>query len=692
MDRRDFLKTAGAGALALSLPGSAFSWLSGLGTEEIEAKIKDILPKMTLDEKTTIMAGQVRKMLGNLLIGKAGDHGYTGYTVGVPRLGVPRIQCLDGPRGVGFNYKSTCFPVSMCRGASFDPALEERVGATMGYEIRAYGGNMLLAPCINLLWHPRWGRAQETYGEDPAQIGPMGAGFVRGLQRHVMACAKHFAVNNTENNRTSVNAQADERTLRETFLPHFKACVDAGAASIMSSYNDVNGYLAAHNQHLLRDILKGDWNFDGFVVSDWGAAVEDTVAAALGGLDLEMPGPAHFGPKLARAVRAGKVPESMVDEAVTRLLRQLFRFVKDNFTAGYDRAKIAGAEHAAVAREAAEKGMVLLKNQDGLLPLDPAKIQKLLVCGALADAPNLGDHGSSRVTPPYTTSPLQGLRKRLGLDKIAYEQDPARAATAAAGADAALVFVGVDYEGEGNDRKGLGLSAADEALLRKVAAANPRAAAVVFAGAAVTMDWIDRTAAVVMAWYPGMEGGNAIARLLFGDVNPSGKLPMVFPKSDSQLYPFENKGKEATFAGWHGYRYFDDRKLETLFPFGFGLSYTTFKYGNLKLAAAEVGPDGALTATVDIANTGSRAGEEVAQLYVAAPGREVARPPKELKAFAKVALAPGETRTVELKVKAADLAYWDIAGNGWKLEPGEYRALVGPSSRSEDLLEAGFKV
>lgn len=700
MDRRVFLKTAGAGALALSLPGSALAWLSGLTDDQIEAKIKEVLPKMTLDEKTGIMAGQLRGLMEEYRKNKtvkkdnSQDHDYTGKTTGVERLGVPPILCLDGPRGVGFDYKATSFPVGTCRAATWDPAIEEAVGEAAGYETRAYKANMLLAPCVNLLWHPRWGRAQESYGEDTVLLGAMGAAFVRGLQKHVMACTKHYAVNNTEDNRTSVDAQVDERLLREVFLPHFKeCCVDAGSASVMSSYNDINGYLASENKHLLRDILKGDWDWDGMVLSDWGPAVEHTVPPALAGLDVQMPGPTYFGPKLAKAVRDGKVPEAVIDEAITRQLRQLFRFVKDNYTAGYERAKVAGPEHSAVSQRAAEKGMVLLKNQDGLLPLDPAKIKELLVCGSLADekVKVIGDHGSSRITPPYVVSPLAGLQKRFGADKVVFEPDPKKVAAAAADACAVIACVGGEYEGEGNDRKTLNLTPTDAALLKAVAAANPRTVAVVFGGSAMIFD-AEAPAAIVYAWFPGMDAGTSIGRLLAGDVNPSGKLPIHFPKSEAGLYPFGNKGKVFKIEGFHGYRYADAKKLPALFPFGFGLSYTTFKYANAQVAKAPADQSGELVVTVEITNTGSRAGEEAAQLYVAAPGRAVSRAPKELKGFAKTALEPGETRTVTIKVPAEKLCYWDTGANGWKLEPGDYRALVGPSSRDEDLLGAGFKV
>lgn len=697
MERREFLKTVGAGSALLALPGELWSALSGLTEEQIEERVKETLAQLTLDEKISLMAGHLQQMLLRFLGGRLERHGYTGYTLGNERLGVPQIKCLDGPRGVGFLYKTTCFPVSMCRGSTWDRALEERVGAAMGYETRALGANMLLAPCINVLWHPRWGRAQETYGEDPCHLGVMGAGFVVGLQKHVMACAKHYAVNNTEDNRTEVNAKVKERVLREIFLPHFQRCVEAKTASIMSAYNDVNGYLCGQNKHLLRDVLKGDWKFDGFVVSDWGAAVDDAVAAANAGLDLEMPKDDHFGKPLKSALAAGQVPVAAVDEAVTRMMRQLFRFVGPDFEKGYDPQKIAGPEHAALAREVARKGLVLLKNENGVLPLDRQKIKTLAVIGELAEMENIGDHGSSRVTPPYAVSALEGLTKLLGAGvKIEFDpgKDLDRVRKLASQADAALVFAGLTYkdEGEGHDRKGLPLSAEHALMIIAAAGANPKCAVVLVGGSALTMaSWKDKVPAIVMAWYPGMEGGHAVAEVLMGEVNPSGKLPIVFPASEDQLDKFDNQSKEVAYGDYHGYRKLEKKGLEPLFPFGFGLSYTKYQYSNLKLESVAVPPGGKLAVAVDVKNIGDRAGEEIVQLYVAPPGRAVDRAPKELQAFARAALGPGEAKTVSLAVAAQDLAYYDEAAGDWKIEPGDYTVLVGPSSRNADLLTAAFK-
>ncbi len=696
MDRRKFVKTtAVAGAIA-AVPNSVWSALSGLGGDELERKIKGLLPQLSLDEKISLMSGVLGNTAKEIATGafRPGQgHGYTGYTVGVERLGIPQVKCLDGPRGVGFFYKTTCFPVGIGRGATFDPALEEKVGAAAGYETRALGANMLLAPCINLLWHPRWGRAQESYGEDTHHLGMMGAAFTRGVQQHVMACPKHYAVNNVEDTRMTVDAVVDERMLREVFTPHFHKCIEAQAATVMSSYNHLNGPKAGQNKHLIREILKQDWGFDGFVVSDWGSAMDDGVQAANAGLDLEMPTGKFYGAKLKAAVDEGKAPVAAIDEAVTRMLRQLFRFVGPDYDQGYTQKNIAGPEHTALAREVARKSMVLLKNEGQVLPF--TGIKSLAVLGRLAEQDNLGDHGSSRVTPPYKVTILQGLKKNASGIKLSYSASATEAEALAKNADAVVVIAGLDFndEGEGHDRKVMGLSEEQIELIKTAAAANKRCAVVLVGGSAITMEgWVEQVPALLMAWYPGMEGGNALAEILLGQANPSGKLPIVFPQREDQLFPFENKAAKVEYKGFHGYRWFENKGLKPLFPFGFGLSYTEFKFGNLKLSGKSIPKSGKLTVSVDVANIGERAGEEVAQLYVGYPGSVVERPVKELKGFQRIALDPGQTKTVTFELSARDLAYYDTVKSAWQVEESGYNVYVGPSSLKEDLLMGSFKV
>jgi len=698
--RREFLMTVGAGAAAMAMPGALWAALSGLSDDEIERQIKDLVGQMTLDEKLAQMHGEVnlRELARRMREGIREPWPTADNT----RLGIPGLRCIDGPRGVGTG-QPTCFPVGMARGATWDPILEEQVGSVMGYEARALGANVLLEPCINLLRHPSWGRAQETYGEDPYHLGVMAANNVQGVQKHLMACAKHFAANSIEISRFYVNVVMDERTLREIYLPHFKACVDAGVASVMSAYNDLNGYLCAENPHLLRDILKGDWGFQGFVVSDWSQATENAVAAAKGGLDLEMPTGEHFGASLKRAVKAGKVSEAVINEAVTRILRQKLKFIAPDFQAGYDRSRVASREHAEVALEVARKGIVLLKNEKSALPLDRDQVRKLAVVGGLADVGNIGDKGSSNVTPPYVITPLQGIQAKVGKSlEVIYEagKDLGKAKEAAKAADAVVIVVGLTSEDEGEggyfygDRSSLNLHKQDEKLIQAVVEANPRCIVVMEGGAAITVEaWQDQVPAILMAWYPGMEGGNAIAELLFGEVNPSGKLPCVFPKSMADLPRFQPRARKVHYDSYHGYRYQDRKGLEPAFPFGFGLSYTTYQYSNLRLDQKTIGKSGKLTMQVDVTNTGERAGEEVVQLYVGYHGSKVDRPVKELKGFGRVALQPGETKTVTLELRAQDLAYYNMNRNAWEVEEIEYLVSVGPSSRAEDLqLRETFRI
>ncbi len=693
MKRRGFIKTAAGGAVLMALPRRLFSAISGLGRDEIERKVEETLAQMTLDEKIEQMSGDVLRDIIQALSPESVR--YTGYTPPNKRLSIPALKCLDGPRGVGLLHKTTCFPVSMCRGASWDPELEDRIGSVMGYECRALDANMLLAPCINVLRHPSWGRAQETYGEDPCHLGVMGAAHVEGTQKHVMACPKHYAVNNIDESRMFVNAVIDERTLREIYLPHFKACSDVDAASVMSAYNDVNGELCAHNEHLLRDILKGDWGFQGFVISDWVNAVEDEVEAANGGLDVEMPRPEYYDWKLKKAVKDGKVPEKHINEAVSRILRQKFKF--EVGSKGYDKNKIASADHAALAREAACKGMVLLKNDNRALPLDK-KVRSIAVVGKMAKKENLGDRGSSWVTPPYAVTPLEGIKNRAGSNvRVFYESgdDMARLKKTAGKVDAVIVVSGLTYkdEGEGNDRERLSLDAKEEKIIKACADASDRCAVVLEGGSAITVSaWKDEVEGILMAWYPGMEGGNAIAEVLFGDVNPSGKLPAVFPKSKDQLFEFDNTAKRVEVDYYHGYRYFDRKGLEPEFPFGFGLSYTTFKLSGLRLDKKTAGKSGRIKASVDVANTGDREGTEVVQVYVGYKGSAVDRPVRELKAFKKVTLPPGMMQRVGIEIPVTDLAYYSAERKQWVVEEIEYTVEVGNCCREKDLMSKNFRV
>lgn len=672
--------------------------------EEIERAAADLLAQMTLEEKIQQMSGDTPLVSG--LVEMLRAYNTRPLPAGEnPRLGIPGIRFSDGPRGVVM-YRSTCFPVSMGRGASFDPELEERIGDAIGVEARAQGANFFGGVCINLLRHPAWGRAQETYGEDPYHLGEMGAALVRGVQRHIMACAKHFAGNSIENTRFKVDVRVDDRTLHEVYLPHFKRCVDEGVAAIMSAYNKVNGEYCGHHRRLLREILKQAWGFTGFVMSDFFFGIRDAGAAALGGLDIEMPFRHHYRRRLKKLVAKGQVPLAVIDEAVLRILRQKLRFAGVGEAGRYDRTAVGCAEHVALARLAAVKSMVLLQNQPvagkPVLPIDPAAVRRVALLGRLADADNTGDEGSSRVRPPYVITPLHGLRAALGkeatLQHVSGLEIPA-AVAAARDADVAIIIAGNTPKeegehmrsGKGGDRASLTLTPAEEALIQAVAAVNPRTIVALIGGSAfITEAWREQVPAILMAWYPGMEGGHALAEVLLGKANPGGKLPCSFPKSEDQLPYFDAKTDRIAYGYYHGYRRMDKDHHQPAFPFGYGLSYTTFRIADLEIAPAEAGTDEPVRIRVRVTNTGSRPGDEVVQLYVGAPGVQVERFVKELKGFQRITLQPGETRQVTFNLLPHQMRYYNPDTRTWELELGEYRVFVGNSSRAADLLTGSF--
>ncbi|MGC4116165.1 MAG: glycoside hydrolase family 3 N-terminal domain-containing protein [Myxococcales bacterium] len=659
----------------------------------VEARVEALLSQMSLADKVRQMHGLEMK-----------DEGGMSSGVDDARLGIPRFRMIDGPRGVGSNAgTSTSFPVGLARGATFDPDLELRVGRAMGAEARAKGANVLLAPTLNLLRHPRWGRAQETYGEDPHHVGAMGAAFVRGAQEHLVACPKHFALNSIEDTRLEVDVVADEAVLRDVYLPHFRDAVRAGAGAFMSAYNRVNGDFCSESRHLLTDVLRSDWGFEGIVVSDWVFGTHDTVRAANAGLDVEMPWPKAYGTALVSAVREGRVPEQAVDDAVRRILRTKLRFGLYDGRPPLDPDRIVESpEHLALAREAAEKSLVLLTNPRRLLPLRRSGSQRIAVVGALAAVANLGDVGSSHTVSTKVTTLLESLTALAGPSPVldlSHDFLSTEDLSEVASAQVAVVVVGLTSADEGEaligagDRRSLSLSPEHEALIASVVEHNPNTVVVLEAGSAVRVEpFVDRVAALLLAWYPGSQGGKAIARVLLGEVNPSGRLPVTFPRDEAQLPPFENDRLRVTYDPFHGYRYFDQTGAQPRFPFGFGLGYTTFALSNLSLSTATLAPDGRLAATVDVTNTGAVRGTQVVQLYVSPPppgGRGLSA--RALRAFARVELAPGESRTVRLSVDAAALARWDRAAGRPVVEPGTHEVQVGTSSR--DLpLRAHFEV
>jgi beta-glucosidase len=722
-------------------PKQADAAFAGLQTtvaltpSQIDERAKALRDNLSLEEKISLMHGQLSLWPGIAAMTAPGGYSSQFWVAGeVARVGVPGLRFTDGPRGVILDGGTT-FPVSMARGAAWDPALEERIGDAIGREIRALGGNYFGGVCINLLRHPAWGRAQETYGEDPHHLGVLGAALTHGVQRHVMACVKHFALNSMENARFKVDVTIDQRALHEIYLPHFKRVVDEGVASVMSAYNSVNGEWCGQNPELLTGVLKTRWGFQGFVVTDFIFGMRDAKKAALAGQDVEMPFGILFSRDLKGLIEHGEVPLERVDDAALRILRAQVRFGQGRNPQDYGPDAVGCKAHQRLAREAAQKSIVLLKNDGGLLPLRNAR--RLAVFGRLADTPNTGDGGSSNTRPAYVVTPLAGLRAAVGdMVELAYDdgEDPARVAAAAERADAALVVVGYTHadEGEyippdifadflpsfpppdaeyaafaegaqggamdtgmplGGDRERLSLNPRDEALIQAVCAANPRTIVAVMAGSAVIMEaWAHRAQAILMLWYPGQEGGHAFADVITGAISPSGKLPCTFPVKAEDLPFFDRNATKIVYDLWHGYRKLERDGAAPAFPFGFGLSYTTFEYAGLKLAREELQASDTVEAAVEVTNAGAVSGEEVVQLYVATEGSKVERAPKELKAFARVALAPGETRTVRLSVPAADLGYFDAATSGWVVEPIAYAAIVGRHAADPDALRARFRV
>lgn len=673
-----------------------------------------IVDRLSLEEKVNLMGAniylnQMQEVLDSLSSENT-HYNMTPYPAGGIEGVIPPMQFCDGPRGVVCGIgQTTCFPVSMARGASFDPELEEAIGHAIGKETRAFGGNLFAGVCINLPYNPGWGRSQETYGEESFAIGQMGAALVRGVQdEDVMACVKHFAFNQMENARFKVSVYADKRTEREVFLPHFKDCIDAGAASIMSSYNLYNQVQCGHNKYLLSTVLKGEWDFDGFVMSDFIYGIKDTVEAANGGQDMEMCITQYFGDRLVKAVQDGFVPERKVDEAALRIVRTILAF--DRGHKEYDMSVVGCAEHIALAKRAAEESITLIKN-DGVLPLDKHSVRKLAVLGKLADYENIGDHGSSCVYPKYVVTPLQGIAAVAPEVQVIYEDgsDLEAAKRAAAEADAVLFVVGYNFDDEGEyisgddfgsmsgaaesvggDRKpGLGLHRDEEELIKQVGPVNQKSAVVMIGGNTITMkEWQDCAGAVLMAYYPGQEGGTAIAEILFGDVNPSGKLPYVVPADEKDLPQVDWEATEQYYGYYHGYTKLEKEGIEPLYPYGHGLSYTTFEVSDASFAAdAEK-----VTAACRVKNTGGAAGTEVVQMYVGFGNSRVDRPVKILRGFTRVDLQPGEEKEVTITCPVEKLAYYNAYTRQMEVEAMEYEMYIGTSSADKDLLKGNVRL
>jgi beta-glucosidase len=701
----------------------------------VEMRVKDLLGRMTLEEKAAMLAG-------------------AGWMETVPnaRLGIPSIKMADGPMGVrswhgpsaitnveAAKVTSTAFPVSTAMAATWDPDLVERQGRAIAQQVKALGRDMILAPTVNINRLPLWGRNFEGYGEDPYLAGRMAVAYIRGVQGEgVIATAKHFAANNQEFERHRIDERIDERTLHEIYLPAFKAAVEeAGVWAVMSAYNQLNGLHCAQNPYLLRETLKKRWGFKGFVISDWGGTYS-TAGSLNAGLDLEMPGGEVFRAwfskpetksagngggwlavdKVLKEVSEGKITPATVDESVSRLLRVMFK--AGLFDTQHVRAtEVEAAEHKDLARTAAIESIVMLKNVSNVLPLDEAEIRTIAVIGPNAAEARTGGGGSSCVHPNYAVTPLEGIRRRAGAHvqvqyalgtsmegedaskdtPAAREQLRMDATALAAKSDVAIMIVGYapSLESEGFDRRTLALPAGQDELIEAVAKANPKTIVVVNAGSPVSMGkWLATVPAVLDMWYGGQEGGNAIAAILFGDASPCGKLPVTFPREwkDSPAYgnyPGKNLHVEYAEGIYVGYRHFDTRNVEPLFPFGYGLSYTEFEYSGLKITPDRTDALKPVEVTLTVRNSGTRAGAEVVQLYVHDVKSSVNRPAKELKAFRRVQLDPGQSQSVRFTIDKSAMSFYSLARKDWVAEPGAFEVLVGASSR-DIRLRGGFEL
>ncbi len=799
---------------------------------KIEQKIDTIISQMTLDEKADMLGGDSTDFDSKPL----------------QRLGIPALRMTDGPNGVRWG-KATSFPVGVCMAATWDTTLVYELGRVLAKETKAQGRNVLLGPCVNIHRDPHAGRNFESYGEDPYLAARTAVSWVRGLQsEQVIATTKHFAVNNQEFERNSMDSRVDERVLREIYFPAFKAAVQEGNTwSIMSSYNRVNGQYASSNTWLLNHVLKDEWGFAGFVMSDWGA-VHSVVPTMYAGLDIEMPNGKYMSREnVIEAINEGRMKESKVDEKVRRMLRSMFamNLFENEVPPG---GAVHTSEHLDLARRVAEAGIVLLKNEDQILPIDTGKLTSIAVLGPNAGILRTGGGGSSKIDPIEATSPFEAIKAaapeldikyspgmfipgdltlvpsefltsakgQSGLDAKYYDnadfkgkpvkqkvdtqidfdwgrngpeavgndnfsiewsgklevpvsgkyylgthsddgsrvyindklvvdnwgdhamttqvgmvelssQAPVdirvtfyehggdagvkllwqlvksapleQAVTLARSADIALLFLGFSdrYESEGFDRKSNALPPEQLELIDKVCGVNDKVVVVLNTGAGILMsDWESKVDAVLEFWYPGEQGGFAISNLLFGKVNPSGKLITTFFKQYRDTPTHKNYPGEDDILNYEeglfvGYRHYDKMNIEPQYAFGHGLSYTTFEYSSLKLSARRVKAGESIQATLDIKNTGEMEGAEVVQLYLNDAKSSVIRPKKELKGFSKVLLRPGETKTVTMTLKPEDLKFWDKATGEWKAEPGKFNVLVGASSR-DIRLHKSFKL
>ena len=703
---------------------TAGPWMnSSLSPDERAALV---MKEMTLDEKVSLLHGTGMEGLSLISPLAVRSNGGAGYVVGVPRLGIPPIQMSDAAYGVrqsGQNGRySTALPDDLAGAASWDLDAAYEYGALIGRELRAQGYNMSLGGGVNLAREPRNGRTFEYMGEDPVLAGKMVGRVMTGEQaQHVIGDIKHYALNDQESGRNAVNVNIDKRSMRESDLLAFEIGLrESNTAAVMCSYNRVNGDFGCENKYLLTDVLKKDWNFKGFVLSDWQGA-HSAAKASAAGLDHEEPGEIFFGDALKKAVESGKVSGAELDEHVLRILRSMFACGVVDHPPEKSVVDVVGGFE--VAQKIEEQSIVLLRNERSQLPLEVSKIASIAVIGTHSDVGMISGGGSAQVDPPggnaimppgkgktawlepiwFPTSPLKAIRAAAPRANVQYDPgtDPASAAALAKTADVAIVFA-YQWESEGMDLDSLSLPEHQDDLILNVAAANPHTIVVLETGSPVTMPWAEQVSGILEAWYGGSRGAEAIVRVIFGDVNPSGKLPITFPKSDADLPhpnivkpPVASTTRDGDPDAWKtiaaglpafqitydeglkvGYKWYDAEHKQVLFPFGYGLSYTTYKYSGLKVT-----PGRNVHLSFTVKNAGNRAGSEIAEVYAVLP-EGAGEPPKRLVGWSKVKLDAGESKEVAVEVDPEYLSIFNVERDAWQLLPGGYTFLVGGSSQS----------
>lgn len=653
------------------------------------AKAKELVGQMTLKEKVLLVSG---------------DGWWATYAI--ERLSIPSVSVTDGPHGVrkgqgaglSESVRATCFPTASALACSWDPELIRQIGVALGEESQAHDVQILLGPGVNMKRSPLGGRNFEYFSEDPLLAGKLAAAYIAGVQAQgVGTSLKHYAVNNQEFERMATSSNLDERTLNEIYLPAFEIAIKDGVPwTVMSAYNLVNGVFASEHEELLQQILRDRWGFDGFVMSDWGG-INDRVQGLSAGTDLEMPGSGDYnGNKIIEAVKTGRLPIEKLDESVARILAVILKAKenhRENASADFER-------HHELARKAGGESIVLLKNSDGILPLDLERLKKVALVGALAKMPRYQGAGSSQVNPTRISNAYDEIAKLAGSqDKLAYAEgyyvegettesllEDAR--LIASSADVAIVFAGLpdSYESEGFDRASLEMPVGHNRLIAAVSSVQSNVVVVLMNGSAITMPWLGRVKAIVEAYLCGQAGGGAIADVLTGKVNPSGKLAETFPNrlEDTPAFPnFPGQNGQAPYGEgvFIGYRHYDKKVIEPMFPFGFGLSYTTVAYTGISVSPQSIADDGTLMVEVTVKNTGIVSGKEIVQLYVHEQSPAIVRPKIELRAFEKIDLKPGESRVVKFNLGMRDFAYYDAVVHNWRASSGNFDILVGGSSR-----------